>query len=60
MPTKKGMKGQRNIPILHDEVKQRHTIVLTPTIWGKLRTMANAKGMSISEIIEEWVRETTG
>jgi macrodomain Ter protein organizer (MatP/YcbG family) len=54
------MKGQRNIPILHDEVKQRHTIVLTPTVWGKLRTMANAKGMSISEIIEEWVRETTG
>ncbi|BAY45416.1 CopG domain protein DNA-binding domain protein [Scytonema sp. HK-05] len=58
MSSKKGIKGQRNTPILHDEVKERHTVVLTPTVWTKLRAMADAKGISISEIIEEWVRET--
>jgi predicted DNA-binding ribbon-helix-helix protein len=60
MSRKKGIKGQKNVPILYDEVKERHTILLTPTVWIKLKSMAEARGISISEVIENWVRETTG
>ncbi|KYC39667.1 hypothetical protein WA1_30480 [Scytonema hofmannii PCC 7110] len=59
MSSKKGIKGQKNIPILYDEVKERHTVVLTPTAWTKLKSMADARGISISEVIEDWVRETS-
>ncbi|MBO3457848.1 hypothetical protein G7B40_019030 [Aetokthonos hydrillicola Thurmond2011] len=58
MSTRKGQKGQKNIPYLHDEIKTKHTVLLTPTVWEKLKTMAETKGTSISEIIEQWVRET--
>ena len=33
MTTKKGQKRLKNIPILHDEVKTKRTVVLTPTAW---------------------------
>ncbi|MDF5730677.1 MAG: hypothetical protein PUP92_22310 [Rhizonema sp. PD38] len=58
MSIRKGVKGQKNIPIFHDEVKERHTIVLTPTAWLKLKNMAQKQGLSISEKIEQWVRDT--
>lgn len=58
MSTRKGVKGLKNVPIFYDEIKERHTVVLTPTAWTKLKIMAHARGISVSEIIEEWVRET--
>jgi hypothetical protein len=58
MSTRKGVKGQKNVPIFYDEVKERHTVVLTPTTWAKLKSLADTKEVSISEIIEQLVRET--
>lgn len=60
MLTRKGQKGQKNIPYLHYEVKTKHTIVLTPTAWEILKNKAESQGLSISEVIEGWARETTG
>ena len=59
MSTRKGQKGQKNIPYLHDEVKTKRTVLLTPTAWENLKTKAEDKGISISELIEQWARETT-
>jgi hypothetical protein len=56
MSKRKGIKGQKNIPIFHSEVKQRHTVVLTPTAWEKLKRLSLDKGLSVSEFIEQWVR----
>jgi hypothetical protein len=53
MTTKKRLK---NIPILHDEVKQRHQIVVTPTAWENMKCEADLRGISISELIEEFGR----
>jgi macrodomain Ter protein organizer (MatP/YcbG family) len=58
MSNRKGVKGQKNIPIFYDEVKQRHTIVLTSTSWEKLKTLSKNKEVSISEFIEQLVRDT--
>jgi deoxyhypusine synthase len=54
--SEKGKKRLKNIPILHDEVKQRHQIVVTPTAWGNMKCEADLKGISISELIEEFGR----
>ncbi len=56
MTTKKGQKRLKNIPILHDEVKERHQIVVTPTAWGNMKEEASRRGISISELIEEFGR----
>jgi hypothetical protein len=56
MTTKKGQKRLKNIPILHDEVKQRHQIVVTPTAWENMKCEADLRGISISELIEEFGR----
>ncbi|MBD2609511.1 hypothetical protein H6G81_34745 [Scytonema hofmannii FACHB-248] len=56
MTTKKGQKRLKNIPILHDEVKERHQIVVTPTAWENMRQEAQKRGISISELIEEFGR----
>ncbi|MBG1270379.1 hypothetical protein [Nostoc sp. WHI] len=56
MTTKKGQKRLKNIPILHDEVKERHQIVITPTAWKNMRQEAQKRGISISELIEEFGR----
>lgn len=58
MSTRKGQKGQKNIPYLHDEIKTKHTVVLTPTAWKLLKEKANFEGLSVSELIEKWVRDT--
>ncbi|MCV3211937.1 hypothetical protein OGM63_00080 [Plectonema radiosum NIES-515] len=51
MATKKRLK---NVPVLHMEVKQRHQIVVTPTTWENMKSEANSRGISISELIEEF------
>ncbi len=53
MATKKRL---RNVPVLHDEVKQRHQIVVTPTAWENMKAEASDRGISISELIEEFGR----
>lgn len=60
MSTRKGIKGEKNIPILHEEVKKKHTVVLTPTVWEKLKVLSKNKGLSISEFIEQLIRDTPG
>ena len=54
MITKKGQKRLKNIPVLHEELKQRHQIHVTPTAWENLRGEASRRGISISELIEEF------
>ncbi|QSJ18438.1 hypothetical protein JYQ62_10675 [Nostoc sp. UHCC 0702] len=53
MTTKKRL---RNIPVLHDEVKTKRTVVLTPTTWKNIKAEAINRGISASELIEEWGR----
>ena len=53
MATKKRLK---NVPILHDEVKTKRTVVLTPTSWENMKAEALARGISVSELIEEFGR----
>ena len=53
MATKKRLK---NVPILHDELKTKRTVVLTPTAWGNIKGEASKRGISASELIEEFGR----
>ncbi|WP_414589265.1 hypothetical protein [Scytonema sp. PCC 10023] len=53
MATKKRL---RNVPVLHDEVKERHQIVVTPTAWENMKGEASKRKISISELIEEFGR----
>jgi hypothetical protein len=56
MATEKGQKRLKDIPILHDEVKTKRTVVLTPTAWENIRLEAQNRGLSASELIEEFGR----
>lgn len=56
MTTKKGQKRLKNIPILHDEVKTKRTVLLTPATWDNIKDEAKNRGISASELIEEWGR----
>ncbi len=60
MSISKGSKRVRNQPVFHEEIKQPHRIMLTPTAWEKLRDIAKSKGTSVSEIIEQWARKYDG
>ncbi|MGH1395987.1 MAG: hypothetical protein ACRAVC_18460 [Trichormus sp.] len=53
MTTKKRLK---NVPILHDEIKERHQIVVTPTAWKNMKMESSNRGISVSELIEEFGR----
>ncbi|MBN3898790.1 MAG: hypothetical protein HWQ41_27030 [Nostoc sp. NOS(2021)] len=53
MGTKKRLK---NIPVLHDEIKTKRTVVLTPTAWENIKVEFAKHGISASELIEEWGR----
>jgi hypothetical protein len=56
MTIKKGQKRLKNIPILHDEVKGKRTILLTPSSWENIKNEAKSRGISASELIEEFGR----
>ncbi|MGD1913792.1 MAG: hypothetical protein ACFB2X_24030 [Rivularia sp. (in: cyanobacteria)] len=56
MSTKKGQKRLKNIPVLHDEIKERHQIVVTPTAWDNMKSKALKEGISVSELIETLAR----
>jgi hypothetical protein len=53
MATKKRLK---NVPVLHDEVKTKRTVVLTPTAWENIKNEAKKRNISASELIEEFGR----
>ena len=53
MATKKRL---RNVPILHDEVKAKRTVLLTPTAWSKIKLLSAKQGISASELVESWAR----
>ncbi len=56
MSMPKGKKKMRNQPVLHDEVKTRHNITVTPSAWLKLNNEAKKQCTSVSELIETWAR----
>lgn len=60
MSTRKGQKGLKNVPFFYDEVKKSHTLAFTPTAWELLQGKAKKQGVSVSEMIEQWIRETAG
>ncbi|MDJ0798348.1 MAG: hypothetical protein QNJ51_16275 [Calothrix sp. MO_167.B12] len=56
MSTGKGKKRVKNVPVLHDEIKKRHGILLTDTAWAALVKKAKEDSVSVSEMIESWAR----
>ena len=60
MSTRKGQKGLKDIPYIYDEVKKTHGISVTDTAWKMLQDKAKGQGISVSEMIEKWIRETAG
>ncbi len=57
MSTRKGKKPVKNVPLLHEELKSRHCVWLTPTAWDKLQKKATNNGISISELLENIATE---
>ena len=57
MSIQKGKKAVRGVPQLHEELKCKHTIWLTPTSWDKLQRKAIICGISISELLEKIATE---
>ncbi|WP_248277380.1 hypothetical protein [Brasilonema octagenarum] len=55
MSTGKGKKRLRDIPVLHDEKKTRHSLLITPSSWKKLQRIAQKNGLSLSEYVEQWI-----
>ena len=60
MSIRKGQKGLKNVPYIYEEVKRTHGISVTNTAWNMLQTRAKEQGLSVSEMIEKWIRETAG
>jgi hypothetical protein len=52
----KGIPCRRNQPIYYDELKERISLMLTPTALDKLKQMAQNQKCSRSEVIERWLR----
>jgi hypothetical protein len=50
--SKKGQKGQKNVPELYDEVKRRVNLAITPTGIKGLDAIASELGVSRSELVE--------
>ena len=57
MSIRRSIKGTKNTPFIHDEIKKKHGIFLTPSSWEWLQKKARIEGTSVSELIEQWVRE---
>ncbi|MEM6403196.1 MAG: hypothetical protein AAF757_23695 [Cyanobacteria bacterium P01_D01_bin.116] len=60
MSTRKNIKGQKNVPFIYDEVKEKRTISITPSSWRWLKEQAKINNTSPSEIIERFIRDTKG
>ncbi|NMG05640.1 hypothetical protein DP117_01705 [Brasilonema sp. UFV-L1] len=58
MSTGKGKKRVKNQPVLYNELKKVHGISLTDSSWNKLKDMAQTEGLSVSEYVERWLRDT--
>lgn len=56
MSTRKSIKGQKNTPLIYDELKKKRTISITPSSWDWLKKQAENQNTSVSEVIENWVR----
>lgn len=56
MATKKGVKRIKNQPVYYDEIKGKRTVFLTPTAWDNIKNEAASRGISASELVEEWGR----
>lgn len=54
---RKGKKGMRGVPILHDEVKKTHGLDLTDTAWDAIGEAAKSLGVSRSELVERLGRK---
>lgn len=52
-----GQKRLRDRPVFYDELKKPRTVTLTETAWKQLKIMSALQGISISELVERWVRE---
>ncbi|WP_339381230.1 hypothetical protein [Brasilonema sp. UFV-L1] len=48
----------KNQPVLYNELKKVHGISLTDSSWNKLKDMAQTEGLSVSEYVERWLRDT--
>ncbi|WP_293113293.1 hypothetical protein [Moorena sp. SIO4G3] len=46
----------RGIPVLHDELKKPHNIMLTGSSWKWLQLSAKEAGISAGEYVERWIR----
>ncbi|MGI2907123.1 hypothetical protein [Tolypothrix sp. VBCCA 56010] len=46
MSTKKGKKRVKNIPVLHDEPKNKRGVWLTDTAWHSIQELAVKEGVS--------------
>jgi uncharacterized protein YgfB (UPF0149 family) len=57
MSTRKGKKPVKNVPLLHEELKGRHCVWLTPKSWDRLQKKATNDGISISELLEKIATE---
>ncbi|BAY49738.1 hypothetical protein SAMD00079811_73670 [Scytonema sp. HK-05] len=58
MSTGKGIKRIKNNPVFYAELKKGHEISLTDYSWNKLKNLAKKKGLSASEYVEQWLRDT--
>lgn len=53
---RKGKKAVRNQPLFYGEVKKKHGVWLTDVAWQKLKSVAIADGVSVSELLERYAR----
>lgn len=56
----KGKKSQGGQGDLYDEPKKRYNVMLTPTAKNILETIGEKEGLSVSEVLERYARESQG
>ncbi|NEP55125.1 MAG: hypothetical protein F6K65_42615 [Moorea sp. SIO3C2] len=52
----KKQKRMKGVPVHYDELKRKHTIMITDTVWEWLKTSAKEADTSVGEFIERWGR----
>ncbi len=55
--TMKKEKRIRGKAVHYEEVKERRTIMLTPSTWESAKKLSKEEGISVSKYIEELIRE---